>query len=98
MNIKIKNFILGNLIAVIDQVQSSIDVDNRDKTERLYEINLNYIYKTLDIILKDYLPKENQLIKEEIKLIESKSEPKSEKMIEICKKLISLGKRIIKNY
>lgn len=98
MDIKTKNFILNSLLNAVKQVQSSIDVKDRDKTEQLYEIHLNYIYKTLDVVIKDSLPTEHQLIKNEIELIDSKADGKLEKMIEICKKLIDLGKRIIANY
>ena len=98
MDINTKNFILNGLLNAVKQVQSSIDVKDRDKTEQLYEVYLNYIYKTLDILIKDSLPTEHQLIKNEIELIDSKADRKLEKMIEICKKLIDLGKRIIDNY
>ena len=47
MDNKTKNFVLNNLISTIKQVQSSIDANDHEKAEQLYEIHLKYIYKTL---------------------------------------------------
>lgn len=90
---KTKNFILNNLYDITKQVQSSID-DSYDNCS--YKIDLDYICQSLEVIIKDYLPKDYELIKKDIELIDLQQKSKRKKMLAVCRKLIELGQKITK--
>ena len=95
MDSKTKEFIVQHLVNTIRKVQSAIDVKDPKGYAQLYEIHLEYIYKVLEILFRENLQREYDLVKSDIELIDRQDGKNTDKMIEICGKLIELAKGIL---
>ena len=102
MELKIKNFILDNLLDVIKTLNNFFDEVEEEKktdiTEEMYNVHLKYVRRVLEIILKQHLPVEYELIINDIDLINDQKGNNLTKLIDINGKLISCGMKIIDKF
>ncbi len=102
MELKVKNFILDNLLDVIKTLNNFFDELNEEGkleiSEEMYNVHLKYARRVLEIILKNNLPNEYELIINEIELVDSQKGENLGKLMDINGKLINFGIKIIDKY
>ena len=92
-----KNFMVNKLQESIKTILNFLEREN-NVGEKLYQAYLEYIQSIADILLKDYVFEEYQILLKDISLIKQQDISNYSKLLQICSKLIDLGINIVENY